>query len=217
MSAALVPLFESIPFHAAAAMVTELRAPWGFVLPDTHIASLRATLEGSWLLEVPPLAPIVMRPGDIAIFPGGSIAARTRLRRDAPGSPSPAEARAPSRDQRTSVDEVPRATPRIAMDGADEKRLRRPRSCDVDRAIIQCRFVPISCPILQNGLCACGPGGAGRWERPPARPGRGLSATRRPERSRGAPSNAAPRPRGAFAFSGEAVHSHGHIERLKHE
>jgi AraC-like DNA-binding protein len=71
MSAALVPLFESIPFHAAVAMVTELRAPWGFILPDTHIASLHAALEGSWLLEVPPLAPIVMRPGDIALFPGG--------------------------------------------------------------------------------------------------------------------------------------------------
>lgn len=65
----LTQLFESICFDEAVAIVSELRAPWSITLPGNRLASLHATLEGSWLLDVPPDTSIPMRAGDIVLFP----------------------------------------------------------------------------------------------------------------------------------------------------
>jgi AraC family transcriptional regulator, alkane utilization regulator len=65
----LTQLSESIPFDRAVAILSELRAPWGISIPGNRLTAFHATLEGSWVLDAPPAAPIAMRAGDIALLP----------------------------------------------------------------------------------------------------------------------------------------------------
>jgi len=77
----LTQLFESMPFDRADATLSELHSPWGIALPGgRYLTAFHATLEGSWELRVPPMAPVTIRAGDIAFLP----AARPHDARDRP-------------------------------------------------------------------------------------------------------------------------------------
>lgn len=68
----LMQLFESMPFDRAKTTLSELHSPWGLAIPGgRYLTSFHATLEGSWELHVPPLAPIAIHAGDIAFLPVG--------------------------------------------------------------------------------------------------------------------------------------------------
>ncbi|UQA58527.1 AraC family transcriptional regulator [Polyangium aurulentum] len=67
----LTQLFETMPFDRANTTLSELHSPWGIALPGHYLTGFHAALEGSWVLHVPPLAPVEMHAGDIAFFPMG--------------------------------------------------------------------------------------------------------------------------------------------------